>query len=140
MIRLSHRTPAFVTAAAFAAALGALLLIPVARAHADAASAAISRIKSGAHSSMPIPETATATGDAGEGMTIQNGTNHTLYVYFVGPVHKAVKIPRGATKGVSLVVGSYQVAGEIPHANVQPFYGRQTYAANTHYWLKFYLR
>ena len=103
------------------------------------ASSAIQRIKSGPHSSMPTPEQANATGNAGEGMTIENGTGQTLYVYFDGPVSRSVKIPSGSSIGVALTVGSYEVAGEIPKSNITPFYGTQTYEANTHYWLKFYV-
>jgi hypothetical protein len=123
----------------FAGILAATIMTSTVRAHADAASA-IQRIKSGAHSSMPEPTTAPASGAEGEGMTIENGTGQTLYVYFSGPVNKTVKIASGTERSVSLVVGRYEVAGEIPGGNVRPFYGKQSYDANTHYWLKFYLR
>lgn len=103
------------------------------------AGSAIARIKSGPHTSMPQPSTAPATGNAGEGMTIINGTGHTLYVYFDGPTSKTVKVPDGSQAGVTLVVGSYEVAGEIPGSHITPFYGRQSYEANTHYWLKFFV-
>jgi hypothetical protein len=88
---------------------------------------------------MPAPSTAHATGNAGEGMTIENGTGHTLYVYFDGPTSKTVKVPDGSQVDVALVVGSYQVAGEIPNSHVRPFYGKQSYEDNTHYWLKFFI-
>jgi hypothetical protein len=127
----------FVIAVAFLTVIVTFASLP--SACADAASA-MQRIRSGPHSSMPMPETATAYGNEGEGMTIQNGTNKTLYVYFVGPVQKTVVIKPGATAGVSLVVGNYEVAVEIPNAHVTPFYGKQSYKSDTHYWLKFFLR
>jgi hypothetical protein len=87
---------------------------------------------------MPPASTAPATGPAGKGMTIENGTGQTLHVHFSGPVSRTVVVPDGRSESVELAVGEYQVAAEIPGSRVIPFYGRQAYQPFTHYWLKFY--
>jgi len=87
--------------------------------------AAINRIKNGRHETMPAPTAVTA---------------NTLYVYFSGPTTRTVTIPTGSKAGVTLDVGSYQVAAEIPNSDIRPFYGAQSYASNTHYWIKFYVQ
>ncbi len=99
---------------------------------------AIKRIRSGQHTPMPPPTTAPATGAAGKGMTIENGTGHILHVHFSGPVSRTVVVPDGRSESVELAVGDYQVAAEVPGSRIIPFYGRQDYQPFTHYWLKFY--
>lgn len=100
---------------------------------------AIARIRGGPHVQMPPPQTAHASGGSGQGMTIENGTGYILRVHFNGPVIRSVDVPDGASVGVELVVGSYEVAAEVPGAPVTPFYGNQRYEPSTHYWLKFFV-
>jgi len=100
---------------------------------------AIARIRSGPHVPMPPPETAHASGGPGKGMTIENGTGYTLRVHFSGPVNRTVDVTDGQSADVELAVSSYEVAAEVPGAPVTPFYGRQTYEPNFHYWLKFFV-
>jgi hypothetical protein len=109
-------------------------------ADAETPGEAIARIRGGPHSSMPPPERAPATGPAGKGMTIENGTGHPLRVHFEGPVTRTVEVADGRSADVALAVGRYQVAGEVPGSSILPFYGEQTYEPNTHYWLKFFVR
>lgn len=101
---------------------------------------AIRRIQAGAHTPMPPPSTAPATGAAGKGMTIENGTGHTLHVHFSGPVSRTVVVADRTSESVELAVGDYQVAAEVPSARITPFFGRQAYQPFTHYWLKFYTK
>jgi hypothetical protein len=112
--------------------------------YAQTVAAAIARIRSGPHAEMPPAQAAVANGPEGEGMTIENGTAYPMRVYFSGPIQRSVSVPKGRSAGVELVVGNYEVAvevvGETPGVRIMPFYGRQTYEGNTHYWLKFYLQ
>jgi hypothetical protein len=73
-------------------------------------------------------------------MTIENGTGHLLRVHFSGPITRTVDVPNGTSAGVDLAVGRYEVAAEVPQAPIVPFYGKQEYRANTHYWLQFFVR
>lgn len=99
---------------------------------------AIKRIQAGQHTPMPPPSTAPATGPAGKGMTIENGTGHPLHIHFSGPVSRTVVVADGKSESVELAVGDYQVAAEVPGARITPFFGRHAYQPSTHYWLKFY--
>jgi mono/diheme cytochrome c family protein len=99
---------------------------------------AIRRIQAGRHSQMPPPTTAPASGPAGKGMTIENGTGYALHVHFSGPMNRTVVVADGKSESVELAVGDYQVAAEVPGSTIVPFYGRQAYQPFTHYWLKFY--
>lgn len=101
---------------------------------------AIQRIRQGAYTPMPPPMSTYATGPAGQGMTIENGTDYRLHIYFSGPVSRTVIVPDGESEGVDLVVGRYQVAAEVPGSSIMPFYGDQMYEPSTHYWLKFYVQ
>lgn len=109
------------------------------RAHAETPAEAISRIRAGSHSAMPMPERAHTTGPAGKGMEIENATGHLLRVHFDGPVARTVDVPNGDSVGVDLVVGAYDVAAEVPGVRITPFSGRQTYEPRTHYWFKFFV-
>ena len=97
----------------------------------------IRRIQAGRHIPMPPPSTAPASGPAGRGMTIENGTGHILHVHFSGPVSRTVVVPDGRSESAELAVGDCQVAAEIPGSRIVPFYGRQAYQSFTHSWLKF---
>lgn len=101
---------------------------------------AIKRIQAGRHTPMPPPTTAPATGVGGKGMTIENGTRHTLHVHFSGSMTRTVVVPAARSESVELAVGDYQVAAEVPGSRIIPFYGRQAYQPFTHYWLTFYTR
>jgi hypothetical protein len=100
---------------------------------------AVARIHRGPHVQMPPPQTAYASGQAGKGMTIENGTGYLLRVHFSGSMNRTVDVPNGQSVGVELVVGSYEVAAEVPGTSIMPFYGTQTYQLNTHYRLKFFV-
>jgi hypothetical protein len=106
----------------------------------ETADEAVKRIRSGRHSAMPPPVSRAATGPAGKGMTVENGTGHTVVIHFNGPVTRSVSVPNGLSSDVELVTGDYEVAAEVPGSRIVPFYGRQSYAPNTHYWLKFFVR
>ncbi len=99
---------------------------------------AIKRIQAGRYTAMPPATTAAASGPAGKGMTIENGTGQTLHLHFSGPMNRTVVVPNGTSESVELAVGDYQVAAEVPGSKIVPFYGRQAYQPFTHYWLKFY--
>ena len=96
-------------------------------------------IKHGKYATMPKPMRAEATGPFGKGMTIENGTGHTLLVHFDGPITKTVEVPDRKSVGAELAVGSYEVAAEVPESSILPFCGIQHYEPDTHYWLKFYV-
>lgn len=100
---------------------------------------AIARIRQGSYAQMPPPQTAYASGPAGKGMTIENGTGSLLRVHFSGPANRTVDVPNGQSADMELVVGSYEVAAEVPGTSIMLFYGTQTYQPNTHYWLKFFM-
>lgn len=125
--------------AILALALASLLLGTCVQASfAETPEEAIRRIQAGQHSPMPPPTTAPASGPAGKGMTLENGTGHILHVHFTGPASRTVVVPDGKSESVELAVGDYQVAAEVPGSRIVPFYGRQAYQPFTHYWLKFY--
>lgn len=106
---------------------------------AESPADAIKRIRRGPHMQMPPPQAAYASGGSGKGMTIENGTGYLLHVHLSGPINRTVDVPNGQSVGVDLVVGSYEVAAEVPDAPIMPFYGNQTYEPNHHYWLKFFV-
>lgn len=118
----------------------AFFIIGVQSALAGQTEDAINRIKNSQHSTMPAPAQAPAYGASGKGMTIENGTEYALMIYFIGPTTRTVTVPKNESVGVELAVGSYEVAAEVKDANVVPFYGTQDYKPNMHYWLKFYLQ
>jgi hypothetical protein len=132
--RKTRHAAGWTLAAVFVIAAGA------APARAEPTASAIERIRSGRHADMPPPQMAHAMGSAGKGMTIENGTGHVLRVHFSGPVTKSVDVPDGSSTGVELAVGAYEVAAEVPEAPIVPFYGKQDYRPNTHYWLRFFVR
>jgi hypothetical protein len=100
---------------------------------------AIARIRAGRHHNMPPPQTVLADGPAGKGMTIENKSRFLLRVHFAGPKNITVEVPGGRLVDVALFTGTYEVAGEMLGAEVIPFYGKQTYQPNAHYWLKFFV-
>ncbi len=112
--------------------------------HAQGAAEAIGRIRTGPHADMPPAQMSHASGAEGQGMTIENETGHAMMVYFSGPVQRSIQVPNGGSVGVELIVGGYEVAAEVlgntPDVSITPFYGRQTYETNAHYWLKFFLQ
>lgn len=122
-------------ALAFLVALG---LASVPNGIAETPNEAIRRIQAGQHSQMPPAITAPASGPAGKGMTIENGTGHVLHIHFSGPMSRTVVVADGRSESVELAVGDYQIAAEAPSSEITPFYGRQTYRPRTHYWLKFH--
>ena len=110
---------------------------PAATSADDETRGAIERIRSSRHTSMPEPNKAHASGPQGQGMTIENKTPHSLWVYFNGPVSRTVEVTANASIGVELAVGQYEVAAEIGGSDIVPFYGKQSYDPNAHYWLTF---
>jgi len=68
---------------------------------------------------MPPATTAPASGQAGKGMTIENGTGQTSHVHFGGPVSRTVVVPDGRSESVELAVGDYQVAAEVPGSSIR---------------------
>ncbi len=112
-------------------------------ARAESVSQAMQRISHGAHSLMPPSIMQQTSGPVGNGMTVENGTPYALKIYFKGPISKVLTIAPHHSMGVRLLVGAYQVAVEAKsprYIRILPFYGRQQYQANAHYWLKLYLR
>ena len=103
-----------------------------------AAGDAIDRIRRGNHTTLPTVEEAPAAGPVGKGLTVENHSPFTLQLYFRGPMSHSITIAPGESHGLELLTGEYEVAAEALHAPVVPFYGRQSYAPNTHYWLRFY--
>jgi hypothetical protein len=104
---------------------------------------AIDRIKRGPHSSMPAATSRYSNGPVGKGMTLENRTPFDLVFYFKGPALEMAKVPAGKTADIALVVGKYEVAVEAepkPGIRVQPFYGKHSYEANAHYWLKLWVK
>lgn len=140
MRRVNLFVRSFATTALLALATVALVGVTPSVNGAESPADAIARIRRGPHGQMPPPQTAHASGPAGKGMTIENGTGHLLRVHFSGPTNWTVDVPDGQSVGVDLVVGSYEVAGEVPDAAIMPFYGTQVYQPNTHYWLKFFVQ
>jgi hypothetical protein len=100
----------------------------------------IDRIQRGKHIPIP-PQTIKPTpGVAGTRVTITNGTGNTLRIYFRGPVSRLLEVPNGQSREVSLVAGRYQLAAETSNPRIIPFYAERTYAPNTSYQSRFYLR
>ncbi len=103
------------------------------------AEAAIDRIRRGKHSSMPKAERAPATVSGSGGITLENGTNYTIRVYFGGPASRTITIaPRSSTK-VDLGVGLYREAAEVLSSTILPFYGYHYQERNADYHVKFYV-
>ncbi len=109
-----------------------ILLSPVAS-HAESPIEAITRIRQGPHVPMPPPQMVYTSGAPGKGMTIENYTGHLLRVHFNGPICRTVEVPNRQSFAVALVVGSYEVATEVPGTTILPFYGTQTYQPHAHY-------
>ena len=129
-----HRA-AFLALVAAAAVVGGMPHLSEAESPAEA----IARIRHGSHVQMPSPRMERASGPAGKGMTIENGTGSLLRVHFSGPTNRSVEVAGGRAAGVELVVGRYEVAVEMPGTPIIPLYGKQMYRPNTHYWLKFFV-
>ena len=113
------------------------------QAWAETPGQAVDRIKNGQHSTLPPPQSQYTDGPVGDGMTLENHTRFTMVFYFTGPTDKAVRVAPGKSVGVALVVGTYEVAVEAKNTGnvrVIPFYGRQEYGPDAHYWLKVYLQ
>lgn len=119
--------------------IGMVILTPD-LSYGESPAEAISRIRQRPHAQMPPPQTTYARAPAGKGMTIENGTGYLLKVHFSGVANHTVEVPDGKSVGVDLVVGNYEVAAEVPGSSITPFYGKQAYQPNTHYWLKFYVQ
>jgi len=81
---------------------------------AETTEEAIRRIQAGRYTPMPTPATAPASWPADKGMTVENGTGHSLHIHFSGPVSRTVVVPNGQAESVELAVGDYQVAAEVP--------------------------
>lgn len=103
----------------------------------DTADKAIARIRSGKFVPIPPATSAPASAEAGRGLDVENDTGQTLLVHFRGPVSRTATVPAGQSVGIDLAVGEYEIAAEVLAADLTPFYGRQSYAPSTHYWLKF---
>ena len=56
------------------------VIVGVQLSSAETAEEAIRRIQAGQYTPMPPPSTAPATGLAGKGMTVENGTGYTLHI------------------------------------------------------------
>lgn len=82
------------------AALAAFVVIGSEVSIAETPEEAIKRIQSGRHSQMPAPVTAPASGAAGKGVTIENGTGYTLTLHFSGPVGRTVAIRNGESESI----------------------------------------
>ncbi len=59
-------------------------------------------------------------------VTLENGTAYELTVRYSGPDSQKVVIPAGATKSLSLKVGTYTVAASVSASNVSNFAGVET--------------
>lgn len=108
--------------AAFLALVAAAAVVGVAPhlSEAESPAEAIARICRGSYVQMPSPEMARASGPAGKGMTIENGTGYLLRVHFSGPTNRSVEVAGGRSTGVELVVGRYEVAAEAPGTPIIP--------------------
>jgi hypothetical protein len=73
-------------------------------------------------------------------ITIENDTNHTLYVHFSGPEAQTIPIPKGNSQEIVLVSGDYEVAAEVNDPKVKSLYAKRTLRANYHYIRRFYIR
>ncbi len=103
------------------------------------AESAIDRIRRGQHSPMPQAERAPAGVSGSGGVTLENGTNYTIRVYFGGPASRTITIaPRSSTK-VDLGVGLYRDAAEVLRSTILPFYGYHYQERNADYHVKFYV-
>jgi hypothetical protein len=98
--------------------------------------AAIARIRSASHSSLPEMSSIVAHGGGG-GIDIENNSAGTLAVHFSGLTTKSVIVQPGDSAEVSLGAGSYEVAAEVIRSSAKPFYGQLRFDQNVFYRIKF---
>jgi hypothetical protein len=99
----------------------------------------IAKIRAGAHAAMPAAQAAGAAPGAGTSIVVKNDTQFDLSVYYAGPVSRSVQIAPKESRVVSLPAGPYQVAAKVSDPSVIPFYGTESYSADTQYSVNFYI-
>jgi hypothetical protein len=99
----------------------------------------IASIRGSSHQAMP-PTQASARALGGQtSMTIENGTQYTLFVFFSGPASQKLQVAPGQSQTVQLGPGNYEIAAKVSEASVVPFYGQQSLNQNTEYSEHFYI-
>ncbi|MGO9272064.1 MAG: hypothetical protein ACLQOO_17670 [Terriglobia bacterium] len=106
-------------------------------AEANAIQAEIDQIKGGRHGSIPSPQAVSTSRGGGNIISIKNSTGYALSVYFAGPSSRQLEIPAGDTQQVQLLPGQYQVAARASDPAVIPFWGPESFAADTRYPFEF---
>jgi hypothetical protein len=103
----------------------------------------VEKIRRGSYSPMPAAQRSPAavpSGAAGRTtMTVRNSTQHSLSVYFDGPVSRSLILAPGSSQTLDLAPGAFHVAGRVDASNVLPFYGDDTYQGSVAYTLNFYI-
>jgi TPR repeat protein len=111
---------------------------PTAVSHGDNPRSAIDRIRAGAYSDMPrIEESAGTVG--GDGITLENGTDYPITVYFSGPENRSLALEAHQSVSLKLLPGSYEVGAETASGSVRPFYGKQSFRQGSSYRTRFYV-
>jgi hypothetical protein len=100
----------------------------------------INKIRGGAYTSMPPMQTSRTPLGGNSRVAIMNGTNDTLFVYFVGTTTQKLEIMPNAVGIATLSPGSYEVAAKVSDSRVTPFYGKDNYGENIQYSSQFYIR
>jgi len=95
--------------------------------------AAIARIRSGHHSSLPAPQEAARDDGTQASLTISNGTDYRLHVYIDGARNRTLTVPPHTEQSVALPPGQYEMGAEVTEASVQSFLGRLVIRPNTTY-------
>lgn len=107
--------------------------------HNDGITEEIASIRNGPHAAMPTAEVSSNAADGKTSMTIENGTQFTLYLFLSGPMNQRLQITPGASQTAELVPGNYEIAARVSSPSVIPFYGTQSYTASTRYSEHFYI-
>ena len=105
----------------------------------DVVSSAIDKIRNQPHSAIPRAESIVPDDPRDSGVRIENATGHTLTVYFSGPASPTITIAPGDSAMARLPEGRYEMAAEVPHSAIQPFYGRHTQEVDTQYRFRFFV-
>lgn len=105
----------------------------------DSVQREIEQIRNAPHEAMPAAQATRASLGGQTSMTVENGTSYVLYLYLSGPINQTLQIAAGSSQTLYVSPGYYEIAAKVSDPSVIPFYGRDTYSANTQYSHHFYI-
>lgn len=97
---------------------------------ADAIISAVTRIRTQAHTDLPIKSNESGVSERGP-LSFINSTPYPLTVYLLGPKVRRLQILAGKQISLNFPTGDYEIAAESPGNPIIPSYGRLSYKTGT---------